>query len=636
MASQPLLAMWLSISLRLHFLLASLPLATALRQVMHDSSFQPDYVLRITGETISVACRTRASAVVNETAPGPTVYLRENQTTWVRVYNDLNKDNATIHWHGLSQSVAPYSDGTPQASQWPIREAQHFFDYELRPQIGEAGTYFYHSHVAFQAVSAAGPLIVLEADGEHPYDYDEERMLFFSELYNNTDDTIQDGLTLPYAQFLWSGEAETILVNGNGFPVLPDNETGATLPPQKAQSIGSTSCGPEIIQVEPNKTYRFRAIGGVAMSPFVFAFENHDNLTVIAADAGYTNPASTDYILMGAGQRYDFLLHTKTEEELRNLGKSEFWVPIEPRCPDLNNTFYAVLRYTTPGIHINTTTDISSPPPQSPVHIPYDCQYWLEYTLEPLTPNDFPTADQVTRQVIMTSAQLNTASGSFWTISNHTWNEFNQHEGDTPYNDTSLTHDTPYLVSVYEQGERAIPDFENAVQNYNGWDPELNVYPAEIGEIIDIILVNEPNGVAGGFDTHPWHFHGAHFYDLGSGPGSYNATANEEKLRGYNPIVRDTSLLFKYTEGFEIGAGLDYTSQGWRAWRVRVTDPGIWIIHCHILQHMIMGMQAVWVMGNATEITHGTTPDLVEGYLTYGGNAYGNSTVDPLVTHFYD
>jgi L-ascorbate oxidase len=62
----------------------------------------------------------------------------------------------------------------------------------------------------------------------------------------------------------------------------------------------------------------------------------------------------------------------------------------------------------------------------------------------------------------------------------------------------------------------------------------------------------------------------------------------------------------------------------------------VWMIHCHILQHMIMGMQAVWVIGNATEITRGTAPDLVEGYLTYGGNAYGNSTVDPFVTHFYE
>ena len=49
-----------------------------------------------------------------------------------------------------------------------------------------------------------------------------------------------------------------------------------------------------------------------------------------------------------------------------------------------------------------------------------------------------------------------------------------------------------------------------------------------------------------------------------------------------------------------------------------------------------MGMQASWVMGNASQITRDVSPDLVEGYMTYGGNAYGNSTYDPLVTHFYD
>ena len=62
----------------------------------------------------------------------------------------------------------------------------------------------------------------------------------------------------------------------------------------------------------------------------------------------------------------------------------------------------------------------------------------------------------------------------------------------------------------------------------------------------------------------------------------------------------------------------------------------VWMVHCHILQHMVMGMQTVWVMGNASEITHGRSPDLVAGYLTYGGDAYGNETYGPLVTHYYD
>lgn len=60
------------------------------------------------------------------------------------------------------------------------------------------------------------------------------------------------------------------------------------------------------------------------------------------------------------------------------------------------------------------------------------------------------------------------------------------------------------------------------------------------------------------------------------------------------------------------------------------------MIHCHTLQHMVMGMQTVWVMGNSSQITRGLSPDLVKGYLTYGRDAYENSTYDPLVTHFYD
>ena len=62
----------------------------------------------------------------------------------------------------------------------------------------------------------------------------------------------------------------------------------------------------------------------------------------------------------------------------------------------------------------------------------------------------------------------------------------------------------------------------------------------------------------------------------------------------------------------------------------------VWMLHCHILQHLIMGMQTVWVMGNASEITHGRSPDLVAGYLNYGGDAYGNVSHSPFVNHHFD
>ena len=88
----------------------------------------------------------------------------------------------------------------------------------------------------------------------------------------------------------------------------------------------------------------------------------------------------------------------------------------------------------------------------------------------------------------------------------------------------------------------------------------------------------------GSVDVHPFHAHGAHYYDLGSGNGTYDPVANEEIIKGLDLAQRDTTMLYKYSE--KTTPGID---MGWRAWRLRVTEPGVWMIHCHILQHMVMG-----------------------------------------------
>lgn len=369
------------------------------------------------------------------------------------------------------------------------------------------------------------------------------------------------------------GETESIVVNGKSYPGLDGNQSQTPEPWTAADPSVRETCSPEVIEIEPAKTYRIRVIGGMALSLVSMGFEDHDNLTVIAADSGYTQPAETDRIQVGPGQRYDFLLHGKTERELQSLGKTKFWIRMETRYRPLNVTSYALLSYTT-NLGFNKTVP-SSPPENPPFSLTNDVQDWLEYTLEPLQPNGFPSAKEVTRQIYLRSAQLySDPTGIFWTINNHTWTDTSERLGNGSFDDRGPATGIPYLVNVYEHGEKAIPDYETAVQNYGGWDPNLNVYPARVGEVIDIILEGEPNGNAGGFDPHPWHIHGDHVFDLGSGPGAYNATANEERLRGYNPIIRDTSMLYKYTTTDLVGANEDYTSQGWRAWRLKVENPG--------------------------------------------------------------
>lgn len=475
----------------------------------HDRSFQPNHILHITYETASVACRSKPLVLINGTSPGPTIHLREDVTSWVRVYNDMDHQNLTIHWHGLSQHTAPFSDGTPQASQWPI-PPHHLFDYEIRPGVGEAGTYFYRSHVGFQAVSAAGALIVGERSGEAPYRYDEERMMLLSEFYNQTDDVIEQGLIAQ--PFRFSGETEVVLLNGQGYSAMEAAEVN-TFPPYSPATNDAHACGPEVIEVDPGKTYRFRTIGAMALGLVAYQFQHHDNLTVIAADAQYTLPVSTDRIQIGPGQRFDFLFNSKSAKEIHQLNQTIFWVQMELRYRTANVTSYAILKYNVESLP-NASTPVA-PPSKRPIDIPNDIQSWLEYQFTPMhDDNTFPSASEVTRTVFLTSAQLNplnvnpfntTASNhSYWSTNNQTWTETNEHLNNTAFNATGFHVGTPYLVDVYLRGEDAIPNYELAVQKYQGWDPDLNVYPAKVGEVIDIVLLNQPAGILGGFDNHPW------------------------------------------------------------------------------------------------------------------------------------
>lgn len=64
--------------------------------VNHGDSFIPDYILRATAQNYTIACASRYSVIVNGTLPGPVVTLKENQTSWIRVYNDMTDQNFTM------------------------------------------------------------------------------------------------------------------------------------------------------------------------------------------------------------------------------------------------------------------------------------------------------------------------------------------------------------------------------------------------------------------------------------------------------------------------------------------------------------------------------------------------------------
>lgn len=69
-----------------------------LNTTQHGPDFVPDAVLVVTVENITLPCieGKRPTVVVNGTLPGPELRIKEGQTTWIRVYNNMSDMNTTM------------------------------------------------------------------------------------------------------------------------------------------------------------------------------------------------------------------------------------------------------------------------------------------------------------------------------------------------------------------------------------------------------------------------------------------------------------------------------------------------------------------------------------------------------------
>ena len=77
-------------------LLFPLFLSFKVTAIIHDNSFSPDATLRITLQNISLGGIHRLTALVNGSIPGPELRVPENETAWIRVYNDMEDQNLTM------------------------------------------------------------------------------------------------------------------------------------------------------------------------------------------------------------------------------------------------------------------------------------------------------------------------------------------------------------------------------------------------------------------------------------------------------------------------------------------------------------------------------------------------------------
>ena len=66
------------------------------KTIVHNASFIPDAVLRVTLQNINVGGIRRLTTLVNGSLPGPELRIPEQEVTWIRVYNDMQDQNLTM------------------------------------------------------------------------------------------------------------------------------------------------------------------------------------------------------------------------------------------------------------------------------------------------------------------------------------------------------------------------------------------------------------------------------------------------------------------------------------------------------------------------------------------------------------
>ncbi|OCH85821.1 laccase 2 [Obba rivulosa] len=307
--------------------------------------------LPIVDATIAPDGYPRAAVLANGTFPGPLIQGNKGDTFQIDVIDQLTNETmlktTSIHWHGIFQQGTAWADGPAFVTQCPIASGNSFL-YEFTP-TGQAGTYWYHSHLATQYCDGLrGPLVIYDPNDPYAdsYDVDDEgTIITLADWYHTA---AQLGPRFPMG-------ADSTLINGIGRWNAPNGTTTGDL---------------SVITVESGKRYRFRLVSISCDPNYNFTIDGH-SMTIIEADGVPTEPLTVDSIQIFAAQRYSFILNATQAID-------NYWVRANP---DLGNTGYsnginsAILRYvgatdsepTTSPTYANPLLETSLRPLTSPV-----------------------------------------------------------------------------------------------------------------------------------------------------------------------------------------------------------------------------------------------------------------------------
>jgi CopA family copper-resistance protein len=282
------------------------------------------------GETpVNYTGRVRPAITVNGSLPAPLLRWREGTTVNLRVANALPEGSVhghetSIHWHGIL--LPANMDGVPGLSFSGIRRGE---SYQYRFEVRQAGTYWYHSHSAFQEQAGLyGPLVIDPAEPE-PFSCDRDYVVMLSDWTDLTGEalfarlkkmpghdnfhrrTVGD-LIRDARRDGWSATLRDRMMWGQ-MRMNPTDLSDVNANTYTYLVNGTTSLGNWTGLFRPGEKVRLRFINGSAMTYFDVRIPGL-KMTVVAADGQYVHPVTVDEFRIAVAETFDVIVEPSGQD----------------------------------------------------------------------------------------------------------------------------------------------------------------------------------------------------------------------------------------------------------------------------------------------------------------------------------
>jgi hypothetical protein len=439
--------------------------------------------------------------------------------------------------------------------------------FEYRFIAEPAGTFWYHSHMPYQFGDGVFGAFIVKDPENDPYV-----------------DAVEDEIAIGLSE--WSQYHSDMVyqyVSQFRFDYWPLAHYISFLNGQQEFSM----------TLIPGATYRFRIYCATVEYGYRLFFQGH-TMTVIAADGSLVQPTTTDYLDVFSGERYDVLVTADQE-----VGIYLLLANVLNFLGELveDAVLYGVFTYegALDNNATNATLVISE---QLAAFNSSNASLTLLDQYDLVAYKDESSGEFAAGYQTLPGPAEVLADPWVYTTTSYAVVGERQYQFMDSWDNYFSSNPSEPLMFLDDTGLKMDMEKEARALTVAAYIDANQTHSAILGprfqfldldQVIDVVFQNAatPGNELGFFvGAHPMHIHGHYFWSLGSGEGAFDADVANESVNFVDPPLRDNIVV---------------KANSWVLLRFQASNPGLWLMHCHLETHAVFGMKTTLVVGTAEE-----------------------------------